>query len=300
MKIIHCIALLTCMSPGFAQNKKEIGQSKKEVILLGVYHFDNPGQDSYNTEVDDYFSENRQKEIEEVVSRLKKFQPTKVFVEARPERQVALDSLYRRYKGDEISLKEIPGGRNEVYQIGFRLAKQLNLPSPLAIDYQGYWLGDYVDFIADTLAYSDYLNYQVIQADNAIKKSREYQSNSILQNLTRLNEWDNILANHHYYNNIAIHVRDTAKIMFQYQEQEAEIDGLPYLMRSFDFNEIGVEMIAEWYKRNLFIYRSILDQTQKEDRVLIIIGSGHIRYLHQLLDDNPEFKITQPNRYLKN
>jgi hypothetical protein len=44
--------------------------SSKEAMILGVYHFDNPGMDTYNLEIDDYFTKNRQAEIQEVVDLL--------------------------------------------------------------------------------------------------------------------------------------------------------------------------------------------------------------------------------------
>jgi hypothetical protein len=271
----------------------------QEVMLLGVYHFDNPGMDTHNMTIDDYFSERRQKEIKEVVSKLAEFKPTKILIELTPENQPILDSLYALYSNGSITLKEIPKGKNEVYQLGFRLAKQMGLSTPIAIDYHGYWLGDYVDFIADTLEYTQYLEQQKQQAQEVASRSKAYEKNTVSQNLLATNSWESIIDNHYYYNNTAIDIRDKKGIMFNYQEKETEIDGLPYFMRSFDFNNIGVEMIAEWYKRNLLIYRNILDQSKKDDRILIIYGSGHIRYLHQMLSDNPDFKIIDPTKYLK-
>ncbi|WP_370086526.1 DUF5694 domain-containing protein [Ekhidna sp.] len=299
MKNLSFLVLTLFILSGCSSESKEIKTFEKEVMLLGVYHFNNPGLDTHNMEVDDYYSEKRQAEIKQVVSRLKEFQPTKILVEFQPQKQPILDSLFDLYSKDQISLNEIPRGRNEAYQLGFRLAKQLNLSTPIAIDYPGVWLGDYVDYIADTLDYELYNTNQAKRAKYIAQRATNFQSQSILENLSQINTWEEIMANHDYYNNLAIGVRDEEGIMFKYQEQTTEIDGLPYFMRSFDFNNIGVEMIAEWYKRNLFIYRNILDQTEKEDRVLVIYGSGHVRYLHQMLSDNPDYGLIDPNFYLK-
>lgn len=290
---IQITLLSVCLSLScLAQNQ--------EVMLLGVYHFDNPGMDTHNMTIDDYFSERRQKEIKEVVSKLAEFKPTKILIELTPENQPKLDSLYKLYNEGSITLEEIPKGKNEVYQLGFRLAKKMGLSTPIAIDYNGYWLGDYVDFIADTLEYTQYLEQQKHQAQEVASRSKAYEKNTVSQNLLATNNWESIMYNHHYYNNTAINIRDEKGIMFNYQEKETEIDGLPYFMRSFDFNNIGIEMITEWYKRNLFIYRNILDQSEIDDRILIIYGSGHIRYLHQMLSDNSNFKTIAPTLYLKN
>lgn len=272
---------------------------KQDIMLLGIYHFDNPGKDAYNVEIDDYFSERRQEEIKEVVAKLAEYKPTKILVELLPDHQTRLDSLYLLYTNKQLVLESIPGGRNEVYQLGFRLAKQLGLTTPKAIDHEGFYLGDYVDFIADTLDYAKYKTYQALERAHVEERVEVFQSNSVLENLLYMNDWKQVLANHHYYNNVAVEVRDDRDVMFTYQTKNEEIDGVPYFMRSFDFNEIGIEMITEWYKRNLFIYRSILDNSEENDRILVIFGSGHIRYLHQLFNDNPTYNITDPYSHLK-
>jgi hypothetical protein len=268
------------------------------IMLLGVYHFNNPGKDSYNTEVDDYRADNRQKEIKEVVDLLEEFKPTKILVELSPNEQSKIDSLYNLYLKNQIALEDIQGGINEVYQIGFRLGKQLDGIDVIAIDHNGNWLAPYADFIADTLEFDDYLNHSSSYAQDMKEKNDLFLESSIRENLIYLNEQEQILNNHNYYNNVAIKVKDTANIMFTYQEKDEEINGLPYQMRSFDFNNIGVELVAEWYKRNLFIYRNILENSDENDRILVIIGSGHIFYLNQLLENNSEFNMINPNKFL--
>lgn len=50
-----------------------------EILLLGTFHFSNPGLDSYRPEHDvDIFSERRQAELREVLDRLARFRPTKI------------------------------------------------------------------------------------------------------------------------------------------------------------------------------------------------------------------------------
>ncbi|WP_347924318.1 DUF5694 domain-containing protein [Pontimicrobium sp. SW4] len=285
-----------------AQNKSAQLSSlaSKEVMILGVYHFNNPGMDTYNMEVDDYSTKKRQAEIQEVVNLLAKNRPNKIFVEFLPSQQAKLDSLFTLYADNRLSLKDINGGQNEVYQLGFRLAKQLGIKEILAVDHHGVYLGSYVDFIADTLLIKSYQDYSVDYKQQIEKRQKSFTKNTVKENFIYLNDWQQILNNHNYYNNVAITVKDTSSVMFSYKEMEKEIDGLPYQMRSFDFNNIGVELVTEWYKRNLFIYRNILEKTEEGDRVLIIFGSGHVRYLKQFFDDNPEFNITDTNSFLNN
>jgi hypothetical protein len=268
------------------------------IMLLGMYHFNNPGKDSYNTEVDDYWSDKRQKEIKEVVDLLEEFKPTKILVELSPSEQSKLDSMYNLYLKDQIALKDIQGGINEVYQIGLRLGKQLDGVDVITIDHNGNWLAPYADFIADTLEYEDYLNHSSSYAQGMKERNVLFSESSIRENLVYLNEREQIINNHNYYNNVAIKVKDTANIMFTFQEKNEEINGLTYQMRSFDFNNIGVELVAEWYKRNLFIYRNIIENSEKNDRILVMIGIGHIFYLNQLLENNSKYRLINPNNFL--
>ncbi|MEQ8359575.1 MAG: DUF5694 domain-containing protein [Cytophagales bacterium] len=272
----------------------------KRAMILGVYHFNNPGNDTYNLEVDNYFTEKRQSEIQEVVDLLTNYKPTKIFVESLPEQQAKLDSLFNLYRNNSLLLKDINGEQNEIYQIGFRLGKQLGLKRIIAVDHNGAYLAPYADFIADTLSISSYQKYDSTYKQQLAERQKNFLKNTVRKNLVYLNNWQQILNNHNYYNNVAITVKDTSSLMFSYQEMEKVIDGLPYQMHSFDFNNIGVELVAEWYKRNLFIYRNILENTEENDNILIIFGIGHVRYLNQFLKDNPEFDIVNTNSFLSN
>jgi hypothetical protein len=280
------------------QSAQLSSRATTEAMILGVYHFNNPGMDTYNLEIDDYFTQKRQAEIREVVELLAQYKPNKIFVEFLPSQQGRLDSLFALYESNRLLLKDIQDGRNEVYQIGFRLAKQLGIKNILAVDHSGAYLAPYVDFIADTLSLKSYQEYNVDYEQQMQSRQLNFTQNTVKENLIYLNEWQQILNNHNYYNNVAITVKDTSDVMFSYKEVNQEIDGLPYLMRSYDFNNIGVELANEWYKRNLFIYRNILEQSEVNDRILIIFGNGHVRHLKQFLDDNPNFNLVDSNNFL--
>jgi hypothetical protein len=114
-----------------------------------------------------------------------------------------------------------------VYQIGFRLGKQLDGVDVIAIDHNGNWLAPYADFIADTLEFDDYLKHSSSYAQGMKERNVLFSESSIRENLIYLNEREQILNNHNYYNNVAIKVKDTANIMFTFQEnQSEEINGL--------------------------------------------------------------------------
>lgn len=70
IKVLLILAMVLGGSQAGGQNKSArlSYQASKEVLLLGVYHFDNPGRDTYNLEIGDYFTKKRQAEIQKVVA----------------------------------------------------------------------------------------------------------------------------------------------------------------------------------------------------------------------------------------
>src|SRR5467141_4140826 len=93
--------------------------ARAEVLVLGVYHMSNPGHDIFNMQADDVLAPRRQAEIAQVIAALEKFHPTKIAV----ERDVFDKRISKDYPDYLAGKHELT--RNEIEQIGFRLAKQL-------------------------------------------------------------------------------------------------------------------------------------------------------------------------------
>ncbi len=308
MNIIKLFALALLLVFSSCGNQKEetgmqssakADNGKTKVMLLAVWHFDNPGLDKFNEKIDDYFTDERQAEIDEVLDKLQKFEPNKIFIEQKPRSQKIIDSLYSAYSNDEFKLIDKKTGRNEIYQLGFKLGKRLGLDKIHCVDADGIWLGYYVDLIADTLELDFYNEMEEEFASKHQAESEENKKLSISEKLIKYNQWENILENHDYYNRYAVRVQDKDQSIFQTQERVDTIDGRIYYSRSFDFENIGADLVSEWYKRNLKIYRNILELSQDQDRILVIFGQGHMRYLNQMIGDNPDLELVDPLDYLK-
>ena len=63
---------------------------------------------------------------------------------------------------------------------------------------------------------------------------------------------------------------------------------------------IGADSVARWYKRNIRISANVYDITDfdKEDRILMIYGAGHVWQLRQFFTDSPDFDYVEVNDYL--
>ena len=104
-----------------------------EVMILGTYHMSNPGRDIHNLKADDVLVEKRQNELAAVAAGLAKFKPTKVAVEQPVDNGApAKLAKYHDYLDGKLA-----DSRNEVVQVGYRLAKAVKLPEVYGIDVDG-------------------------------------------------------------------------------------------------------------------------------------------------------------------
>ncbi len=61
----------------------------------------------------------------------------------------------------------------------------------------------------------------------------------------------------------------------------------------------GVDVVSDWYKRNLTIFsniRRIIDSPN--DRVLVLYGSGHAKLLNDFVRDSRDLESVSPMKYL--
>src|SRR4029450_12863426 len=151
------------------------------VLILGTYHFDNPGKDLHNMKVDDVRTPERQAELADVATRLARFNPNKIAVEAISDRG---DLTTKKFDG--FTPEKLTKDLDERVQIAFRLAHNLGQKSVYGIDEQSdkidYFPYDRVQAYAKAHAKTamlDELNAQVgatisqMEADQKTKSVRE-------------------------------------------------------------------------------------------------------------------------------
>lgn len=101
----------------FGQTKNEIKppsaffpKEKVKVLVVGTFHFDYPNLDVNKTEDNDkidVLTEPKKSEVTELVNYIKKFNPTKIAIEAFPDWK-ATEKL-KKYKTGEYRKKEMKG-----------------------------------------------------------------------------------------------------------------------------------------------------------------------------------------------
>lgn len=245
-----------------AQNSKQ----PVEILLLGTFHFDNPGLDVAQFKNADVLSPKRQSEILDVVNKLKKYNPDKIFIESTPDRQFHTDSLIDQYKKGAYTLKA-----NEINQLGYRLVKDLELPTLYGVDYRD------ADFPFDSLMKSAAVAGQM-NLINTIQQVIDSVQKSFNSSLDKMTIGELLIDANKPENN-------RKQLEFYYNVLPAGNMG----------NHVGSYLVSEWWRRNMIIYENILKSlTGKEKRILVIFGQGHTALLQEMIRYNSDFKIITP------
>jgi hypothetical protein len=260
------LIVLTCSVAGLPAAAQQ-PNARAQVLVLGTYHFANPGLDVVKTNVADVLSAPKQAEIEAVVEALTRFRPTKIAVEERPESVARLDSMYAAYRAGKHTLT-----RNEEQQLGFRIAHRLNHPRLYAIDHDGEFPFN------ELMAYAQHRDTAFVQwAQTAMgqigaEQSRWQMEKSVGEILQLENDPKRIAWGHaHYLRFSRVGAGDTY---------------------------VGATLLSKWYERNIRIFSDIQRLAAPGERILVIFGSGHAAILRELVAADPQLELVDARAYL--
>ena len=278
MRLRATVAALTLWAagplPGLAQQSLAANPAtpatRAEVLVLGVYHMANPGRDIVNMQADDVLAPKRQAEIAEVVAVLKKFQPTKIAVEAGFS---DADALARRYADYLAGTHELT--RNEVQQLGFRLAKELGHKTVYAVDVDGEFPFPRVVDYAKAHGRTRELDALMSEVGERVKATNAYlASHSVLETLLYMN------ADDHVAEDVGLYYREA------------------HLGEPWDW--AGADLVADWFRRNMRIYSNVVRLVDSpNERVLVIFGAGHLGWLRQIFAGDPTVRLRKLAEFVK-
>ncbi|MDG2043732.1 MAG: DUF5694 domain-containing protein [Maricaulis sp.] len=240
-----------------------------EILVLGSFHFTGGGADYINGEAINIMDEQRQAEIDSVLTRLEAFAPNKILVELGPEYEDSFNARYREFAAGEREL-----GVNERQQIGWALAARLGHDQLYAIDYSGGMDFDAMLAAAQEAGRPDIVEdfNQFVAPIQAYMAEADDPSHSILERFQTLNG-----------------------------PQEVEFHHLYLLLAQMGHadNRAGADNMTQWWGRNLHIFANISAEALPGDRVLVIYGSGHKYLLDQYVDHAPNLTWVDPMDYLQ-
>ena len=247
---------------------------RAQLLLLGTFHFQDAGRDAYKPRFFvDVLSPERQREIEDVVDRLAHFRPTKVAVEQMPDQQARLDSLYQAYRAGRFQLRA-----NEVFQIGFRLAAWMGHDRVYAVDADGRmyeplrtqeeWDAGTCDLPPEDTTWAARYRalYRFADSLKTVQPLRDH--------LVYLNSAARVSQSHGHYL-------------------------VDHFGRSRGDDLFGPDWLTRWYNRNLRIFHHLRQITSgPEDRVLFVVGSGHLPILRHAAQSSPEYRLVEVAKVL--
>ena len=240
---------------------------RPEILVLGTFHMANPGHDLANMQADDVLSPNRQREIAQVIQVLKRFRPTKIAIEANLGSK-RVEKEYSDYLAGNYVLT-----RNEIDQIGYRLAKELGHRTVYAVDVDG-----------------DYPYYRVLNYAKANNRAQEFDT--VMAHLNAIVKQEGeFLKTHSILETLLLMNSDssTAKhVGFEFA----------YLRFGDQYDYAGADLIAQWYQRNIRIYRNIVALADSpSDRILVVYGNGHLGWLRQNIANDPAVTLRKISEF---
>jgi hypothetical protein len=271
MKIVVVVlGLPALMASGvFAQSSSAGGPGspappaagRAEVLVLGVYHMANPGRDLFNMKADDVLAPKRQAEIAELVDVLKRFQPTKVALEA----DVWDERVGQRYADYVAGRHEL--SRNETEQVGFRLAKEMGHEKVYPVDVDGDFPYVRLRNYAKGAGRAKELEAMEAEVGAMVKAQDEYlASHSVLETLLYMNADDKVASDVGLY----------------YRQAHIGEPG----------DWAGADLVADWFRRNVRIYANLASLSSSPDeRVIAIFGAGHLGWLRQDVANDPTLRL---------
>ena len=236
----------------YVQAHDEAAQA--EVMMIGTFHFSNPGKDMVTIKQLDVTDSKSQDYLDAFTLRLAtEFRPTLVLLEYDPKYDALIQERYKGYQDGTYSL-----GVNEIYQMGFRIAKAAgNLPIASFDENEIGWdaerLLETMPMTAPEIAAAMDKKYAELSAQS----TEDHATRSLQQLLVQSNDPEADRANRDLY------------LMTNSVSTNGEYE--------------GALAASSWWHRNFRMYAKIQAHAKPGARILVIAGQGHTAILKDFL-----------------
>ncbi|WP_026915925.1 DUF5694 domain-containing protein [Christiangramia portivictoriae] len=254
------LTLIIAQVSGQENNKGD----KVTVLNFATFHLSKT-TDANSSKVD-INNPSVKRDVDKLVQKLVEFNPTIICVEVPKEVSEGTNEIYQKYKIDQT---QTTNWSEEINSIAFEVGRLSEVNKIYGIDYK---LGfDYPKLIR--LAKESDSEYSQEFLEQNSKDLQKFNNLSLLEKFRIMNSetWRSDLLN--FYNFLStMHTEDSLE---------------------------GVEIVADFYKRNLGIYSHFADiPKDPKDRILILLGGAHSAYLDLFLEHNPNINLVDPKEYV--
>lgn len=263
------LVLLAIATPFSMLAEEQTHNDPAKVMLMGVFHFANPQADKVKTKQINVMTAENQAYLTSLTKRLSEFKPTVVLLEYNKKYQQQTQQEYAQYLKGQFDLKS-----NEIYQLGFRVAKQAGLSEVHLYDEQEvHWQAK------PLFEYMAKHDSETEKAFNTFidKLTQDMEQNQLTKSLKELllmsnsPEWDNLNKSLYFRTN---HVGAG---------------------NGFE----GADAAASWWHRNFRMYANIQHYAQPGERVLVIGGQGHTSIFRDFLNLDSQREAVDVIQYIK-
>lgn len=282
MKRIYLLLLFLCTATAsFAQTKQA------ELLLIGTFHFHNPGADLAKMKTFDVMTPKVQAELEIITNKISQFAPDKIFVEWSSDDQAGLDELYTQYLGgkyEEYIKAKYPAPKrsdfflkNEIIQLAFRAGKKAELTKIYALDY----------------------NKTSFPYDSVMKAMKEAHQETLIKGI----EGDLKAVETNF--NKKVETSTLTQILLDFNTKEdLKTNKAFYIDRlnraGATSNFAGPYLVSEWYRRNLYMYSLVQKSVEaSDDKVMVLVGAGHAAMMKEFIELDNRFRIQELKNVLK-
>ena len=257
-----------------------------DILLVGTFHFHNPGADIAKTKTFDVMTPPVQAELERITEKISVFHPAKIFVEWPWDEQAELDKLYTAYLGphyEQFVSATYPAKRqdfflkNEIVQLAFRAGKKAHLTRVYALDY----------------------NKTVFPFDSVMKAMQAAKQVALLQ------KSQDAIKHYETSQNKKLETYNLTQLLLDANTpQELALNKALYLeilnRAGTPDNFAGAFLVSEWYRRNLYMYALVQKtMTAQDDKALILVGAGHAAMMQEFIKSDPVFRLKTLQDVLK-
>lgn len=261
MRLMLCLLLLL---PLFSSTEE-----KAQVLLLSTFHFRDAGLDTVKVDDVNVFDADSQAFLGSFSQAVADFKPTHVLLEYGPDNEAEINNEYKQYLAAEF---ELPA--NEIYQLGFRIARLARLSGVTSFDHRevGWEATPMFEYAKQhdpaSMAGFEQLVEQITEDEEKARATMTLKELLLRQNdpaMERLN--------------MGIYVKTNSI---------GAGDGYA-----------GADAAASWWHRNFRMYANIQRLAQPGSRVVAIGGTGHMAIIKQLLALDADRIAVDPVPYLK-